>query len=90
VFLFYTLGTLAGAVHRTPKWLVSCAIDILIEERKETLNSMLSIDDLFMLWVKPLIDNGYSKDKLFAQINKISLPQLEIKFNEYLKVPEDE
>ena len=72
------------------KWLVSCAIDILIEERKETLNSMLSIDDLFMLWVKPLIDNGYSKDKLFTQINKISLPQLEIKFNEYLKVPEDE
>ena len=79
-----------GEGETTPsKWLVSCAIDILIEERKETLDSMLSIDDLFMLWVKPLLDNGHSKDKLLTQIHKITSPQLETKIKEYMNVLEE-
>ena len=49
------------------KWLVSCAIDVLIDERKETLESMLSEDDLFMLWAKPLLKNDHSTENMIAK-----------------------
>lgn len=71
------------------KWLISSAIDLLMEERKETSVSMLSIDDLFMLWVKPLLVNGYNKDELLSKIHKIELPLLEIKIKEYMNVTEE-
>ena len=32
---------------------------------------MLSIDDLFMLWVKPLLDNGHSKDTLLIKTQRV-------------------
>ena len=49
------------------KWLVACAIDVLIDERKEALKTMLSHDDLFMLWAKPLLNNDYSKESLLKR-----------------------
>ncbi len=53
------------------KWLVSCAIDILIDERKESLESMLSADDLFMLWAKPLLQSTLSKENIFDRATSI-------------------
>lgn len=44
------------------KWLVACAIDVLLEEKKGILTAMLSDDDLFMLWAKPLIASNCQKD----------------------------
>lgn len=66
------------------KWLVCCAIEILIEERKETVGSMLSIDELFMLWIKPLLANGNSKDTLLTKIKILKLPELDAIINELL------
>jgi hypothetical protein len=53
------------------KWLVSCAIDILMDERSDPLNSMLSNDDLFMLWAKPLLKEEFSKEILISKAQKL-------------------
>ena len=55
----------------TSKWLVSCAIDILIDERSTLLNSMLSSDDLFMLWARPLLKEAFSKEVLLSKAQKL-------------------
>lgn len=53
------------------KWLVACAIDILIDEHKETLESMLSEDDLFMLWVRPLLKGGHSQENVIRKVQAL-------------------
>ena len=53
------------------KWLVSCAIDILMEERSAPLDSMLSSDNLFMLWAKPLLKEEFSKKALISKAQKL-------------------
>ncbi|MCW5589682.1 MAG: hypothetical protein KIT27_08485 [Legionellales bacterium] len=40
------------------KWLVACAIDVLAEEKRTVLTKILSNNDIYMLWYKPLVDNG--------------------------------
>jgi hypothetical protein len=40
------------------KWLVACAVDILIDEKATILATILSSNDFFLLWAKPLLDNG--------------------------------
>lgn len=65
------------------KWLVSCAIDLLIDERLLILKSMLSGNDIFMLWAKPLLDNGVNREKLTAKICAMELPDVEEKVMEY-------
>lgn len=49
------------------KWLVACAIDVLLDEKKEILTTMLSSDDLFMLWAKPLIASNCKKDIILSK-----------------------
>jgi hypothetical protein len=49
------------------KWLVACAIDLLIDEKKEILISMLSSDDLFMLWAKPLMTANCKKEVILEK-----------------------
>lgn len=53
------------------RWLVSCAIDILIDERNAPLDSMLSSDDLFMLWARPLLKEEFSKEVLLSKAQKL-------------------
>ena len=63
-FLFYkdksyspkAIESMATGESNPSKWLVSCAIDVLIDE-KISLSETISHDDLFMLWAKQLLDN---------------------------------
>ncbi len=48
------------------KWLVSCAIEILMDEKVNLLD-FLSCDDLFMLWAKPQLDNRIPTDQVLAK-----------------------
>jgi hypothetical protein len=43
------------------KWLVACAVDVLIEERLPILEQCLNENVLFLLWVKPLLDNKFNR-----------------------------
>ena len=48
----------------TQRWLVSCAIDVLIEEKPELIRKILSDDDLVFLWAKPLLSAQYPPEQL--------------------------
>lgn len=65
------------------KWLVACAIDILIDEKQSVLAATLSENDVFMLWAKQLFDNMYSLDELMKKVKKIKMPEVERKILAY-------
>lgn len=54
-------------------WLVACAIEILLDEKLSILKTVLSDNDIFVLWAKPLLDNGFEPNELLAKIKKIKL-----------------
>ena len=51
------IESMATGESTPSKWLVSCAIDVLIDEQLN-LSETLSEDDIFMLWAKQLLDNN--------------------------------
>ncbi|MCE3043472.1 hypothetical protein [Legionella sp. 16cNR16C] len=53
------------------RWLVACAIDLLLDERKSLVESMLSSDDFFMLWVKSLFNQNHGQDWLGDKIKGV-------------------
>ncbi|HHI9989690.1 TPA: hypothetical protein ACQDQH_002718 [Legionella pneumophila] len=58
----------AKAHHLPPKWVYACAIDV-IAKRINPL-SIITEDCLFVLWVKPNLRIGISKDTLLGQLNE--------------------
>ena len=58
----------AKAHHLPPKWVYACAIDV-IAKRINPL-SIITEDCLFVLWVKPSLRIGISKDTLLGQLNE--------------------
>jgi hypothetical protein len=50
------IESMATGESNPSKWLVACAIDVLIDEQIN-LSETISPDDLFMLWAKQLLDN---------------------------------
>lgn len=65
------------------KWLVACAIDLLIDERLPILKTILSENDLFLLWAKQLLDNGYRMDALLTKIDYLNFLEVKIKTINY-------
>jgi len=49
------------------KWLVACAIDVLIDEQSSAIAKMLSCDDIYMLWVVPIFKAQNNKQHLLNQ-----------------------
>lgn len=70
-----TLENIQRSEMKPAKWLVACAIAVLLEEKREAVSSMLTTDDLKMLLAKPLKDNDH-EDKLVALIDKYQLSDL--------------
>lgn len=64
-------------------WLVACAIEILIDEKLSILKTVLSDNDIFVLWAKPLLDNGFDLNELLAKILKIKLFGIEACIKNY-------
>lgn len=69
------LESMACGESNPSKWLVSCAIDLLFDEEKD-INSLLSEDDLFMLWVKPQLDQNLDNDRIIQRISHLNLDGL--------------
>ena len=65
-------------------WLVACAIDILIDEKLSILKKILSDNDVFILWAKPLLDNGFDRDELLAKIRRVDLMGIEVNIKSYI------
>lgn len=63
---FFPAKSIAEMAKGNPEpamWLTACGIEVLANEKLklQVLRKMLSDDDLFMLWAKPLIDNNQKK-----------------------------
>lgn len=58
------------------KWLVSCAVDLLIDEQLERVKSLLTENDLYLLWAKPLKDSTYSKEQLLQRAKLLKSDEL--------------
>ena len=70
-------------------WLVACAIDIIIDEKLSILKAVLSDNDIFVLWAKPLLDNGFNERDLIKKVRELKFHGLETKINEYTTPVQD-
>jgi hypothetical protein len=52
-----TIEEIAKGELSTSKWLVACAIDILLEEEPDMVQKILSDNDILFLWANPLLKN---------------------------------
>jgi hypothetical protein len=58
------------------KWLVACAIDLLIDEQCMRVQTLLTTNDLYLLWGKPLFDSAYSQEKLIERAKLLQQTEL--------------
>lgn len=65
------------------KWLVACAVEILLDEKNEILFKILTEDDLFMLWAKQLLDRGHSYENVLDKAHSLSREELINKIKQY-------
>lgn len=68
-----SIDSIAQGLIQPTKWMTACAIEILLKERNELIKKILTDDDFFMLWAKPLLDNDFSKEKLLNKAHKYHL-----------------
>jgi hypothetical protein len=58
------------------KWLVACAIDLLVDEQCKHAQTLLTANDLYLLWGKPLFDSTYSQEKLIDRAKLLQQTEL--------------
>ncbi|HAT7841114.1 TPA: hypothetical protein JAZ57_13055 [Legionella pneumophila] len=68
---------MASGESQPARWLVACAIDVLIEERLPILERCLNDNELFLLWAKPLLDNEFNRELLLNKIRTLSWYSME-------------
>ncbi|HDV5773765.1 hypothetical protein [Legionella erythra] len=52
-----TIEEIAKGELSTSKWLVACAVEILLEEKPDMVQKVLADDDILFLWANPLLKN---------------------------------
>lgn len=80
-----TIESMANGESNPSKWLIACAISLLVDEHINLLET-LSEDDIFMLWAKQLLDNEFNKDELLKQINSLNMDDVKTKITNYNKI----
>ena len=67
----------AKAHHLPPKWVYACAIDVIAKQINPL--SIITESCLFVLWIKPNLRLGTSKETLLEQSNEwgVSHPTIE-------------
>lgn len=74
----YSPATLASwaAGERPPgKWVIACAIDVLLIEKAPTTLKILSMKDIAILWAKPLLHNN-QKAYVYRRIKELDLTEV--------------
>ena len=66
-----TIEEIAKGELSTSRWLVACAIEILLEEKPDILQKSLSDEDILFLWANPLLKNSISKEELFRKLESL-------------------
>ena len=71
-----TIESIANGTLSTSRWFVACAIDVLLKEKLDFLKTSLSLDDLFILWVRPLENSSLIKQNLLMRAQLIGNAEL--------------
>lgn len=66
-----TIEEIAKGELSTSRWLVTCAIEILLEEKPDILQKSLSDEDILFLWANPLLKNNIPKEELFKKLDSL-------------------
>lgn len=78
-----SLEDIAHGYLETSLWVVACAIEILLQEKPSSLINLLSVDDLYMLWAKQLLDRGYERCEVLNKAQSIEKPELIARIEAY-------
>ena len=70
------IESIANGVLSTSRWFVACAIDVLLKEKLDFIKTSLSLDDLFILWVRPLENSSLIKQNLLMRAQLIGNAEL--------------
>lgn len=63
-----TIEEIAKGELSTSRWLVTCAIEILLEEKPDILQKIISDEDILFLWANPLIKNEVPESVLIQKL----------------------
>jgi hypothetical protein len=63
-----TIEEIAKGRLSTPRWQVACALDILLEEKPDTIQKLLSNEDFLFLWANPLLKNQIPIKELLVKL----------------------
>lgn len=66
-----TIEEIAKGKLSTSRWLVTCAIDLLLEEKPNIIQKLLPNDDLLFFWANPLLKNKTPINELISKIKPI-------------------
>ncbi len=66
-----TIEEIAKGEQETSRWLVSCAIDILIEEKPDIIKKLFSKEDMIHFWINPMESTDISKELIQQRKQKI-------------------
>ena len=77
------IESMATGDSRPSRWLVACAIDVLIDEKIDLMRT-LSEDNFFVLWAKPQIDHDIDQKSILSKIELMSCGALRERIKSYL------
>lgn len=66
-----TIEEISKGELSTSRWLVACAIEILLEEKPDILQKILSNEDILFLWGNPLLKNNVSVKELTDKLESL-------------------
>lgn len=71
-----TINAIATGESTTTRWIVTCAIDVLINEQPKTIKEILSPDELYLLWAKPLLNRTTENKTILSKAQQTNIPEL--------------
>ncbi|CAM2827392.1 Uncharacterised protein [Legionella steigerwaltii] len=67
-----TIEEIAKGELSTSKWLVACAVEILLEEKPDVVQKILADDDILFLWANPLLKNNRPIKELLHTLGSLN------------------
>ncbi len=71
------LEQFANGKKSTNRWIITCAIDVLLREHPQALKLIFSADELYLHWATPLLQRGIKKTTLLKKARCLNLPAFE-------------
>ncbi|WP_051555240.1 carbon storage regulator [Legionella fairfieldensis] len=60
----------------TTNWVITCVIDMLVQEKPDSLKQILPAKLVFWLWARPLLNPNINDKKLLAKAKNLACPEL--------------